>query len=88
MHLLFSMIIIASVLVFLTCTLPGFLHVTGIHKSKKTLPVICIGLGVLFGIQLLLQFIGCGRGRCGNPRCKCRNCKCGFNCQCDGRNCN
>lgn len=87
MHTLYALAIIASVFVFLTCTLPGFLHVTGIHKTKN-IPIICVGLGVLFGVQLLFHFIhGPGR-RCINPRCRCKNCICGHRCRCDGSRCN
>ena len=79
MHFLYALVMVASVFVFFSCTLPGFLHVTGIHKTEK-IPVICVGLGVLFGIHLLFQFFF----GCKNPGCKCKNCSCGKNC---GKNC-
>lgn len=85
MHPLYALVIIASVFVFLTCTLPGFLHITNIHKSKN-IPIVCIGLGAIFGIELLFHFFH-GPRRCMNPRCKCTRCNCGPHCRCDGSRC-
>ena len=54
MNFLFALVILSSVIIFITCTIPGFLHVTGIHKTKN-ISFICIGLGVIFGINLLIR---------------------------------
>ena len=86
MFIFMSLLIILSILIFLTCTLPGFLHITGIQKHKK-IPMICVGLGAIFGISLIFNFmykILYVESKCSNPKCHCKHKK-GSNCDC---NCN
>jgi len=87
MIFLFTLIVVISIVIFFSCTLPGFLHVTGIHKTKN-IQMICVGLGTIFGIHLLFQFIfGIHSFGYSHKICQCgRNCQCGIKCQC-GRNC-
>lgn len=42
--------------VFFKCTLPGFLHVTGVRKDQN-LTDVCLLFGILFGISMLLGVI-------------------------------
>ena len=60
--ILLGLIVILSIVIFVSCTMPGFLHLTGLLKNKN-LPVICLILGALFGIGLLfdaLNLFSCG----------------------------
>jgi len=45
-----------SLILFASCTFPGFLHVTGLRKNKK-ISNICIALGILFAIQLVVLLV-------------------------------
>ena len=58
-----------AVVIFFGCTLPGFMHVTGLHKNNKV-GIICLGLGVLLVIQLLSALMMSAFGSCWCKDCK------------------
>ena len=80
---------VVSVVIFVTCTVPGFLHITGIRKNKK-LNVVCMALGLLLAVQLTLMVVNALMGTCEcgmGMACKCgkgKRCRCpkGGRCGC------
>lgn len=78
MLLKISTTVLALLLLF-SCTLPGFLHVIGVRKQKD-IHIVCVGLGLLFGINLLLlvvEMISCScEGECKCGKDKDGNCNC------------
>lgn len=87
--LIFAILITISFFIFFTCTLPGFMHITKLHKVKG-IPLICLALGTLFLINLIYKFLlipfaiilYTKKEKC--SKCKCgKNCKCKKNCDCN-----